>query len=138
MYLSTIDESGFPPTRAMENLRNTKRFPKLENFFKQHSDKFWILLSTNTSSAKIQHIKKNPAVCAYYCRPREYSGLALRGTAEIVEDRRLKEAVWHDYWTRYYPKGVTDPDYTVLSLHPAQCEGWGKSQRFFFSPEDKK
>lgn len=138
VYFTTIDEKDFPQTRAMDNLRSKERFPKLANLFKTHEDDFWILLSTNTSSAKMRHIKKNPVVCAYYCKPREFHGLMLSGTVEIVEDPKLKKAIWHDYWTQYYPKGVNDPDYTVLSLYPTHAKGWHRMNTFSFTLKGKK
>lgn len=132
-FFTTIDENSFPHTRAMDNLRSKERFPKLANLFKTHEDDFWILLSTNTSSAKIEHIKKNPAICIYYCKPREFLGVMLSGTIEIVKDPELKKTIWHDYWTKFYPKGVNDPDYTVLSLYPTHANGWHGQGRFNFT-----
>jgi len=134
VYVTTIDENGFPATRAMDNLRNKMRFPKLTELFKRHSDDFRVLLSTNTSSAKMQHIRKNPAVCDYYCEPLQFHGVALNGKVEIVKDAELKYALWHDYWAQYYyHKGVNDPDYTVLSLYPMRAKGWHGSGRFEFT-----
>ena len=133
VYVTTI-ENGFPATRAMDNLRNRMRFPKLRELFKCHKDDFRVLLTTNTSSAKMQHIRKNPAVCVYYCEPLQFHGVALNGKVEIVKDAELKHALWHDYWAEYYyPEGVNDPDYTVLSLYPMQAKGWSGSGRFEFT-----
>lgn len=131
--VTTIDENGFPATRAMDNLRNAMRYPKLIELFKRHSDDLRILLATNTSSTKVQHIKRNPAVCVYYCEPLRFHGVALNGKAEIVRDAELKHALWHDYWGRYYfPKGIDDPDYTVLSMYPILVRGWHGSGKFEF------
>lgn len=135
VYLTTIDENGFPAARAMDNLRNKMRFPKLNELFKRHSDDFRVLMATFTSSAKMRHIRKNPAVCVYYCEPLQFHGVALNGKVEIVKDAELKHALWHDYWAQYYwPKGVNDPEYTVLSLYPMRAKGYhGGSGRFKFT-----
>jgi general stress protein 26 len=138
VYFTTIDEKGFPQTRAMDNLRSKERFPKLASLFEIHQDDFRILLSTNTSSAKIKDIQKNPAVSAYYCIPREFRGVMFSGTVEVVQDSELKKAIWHDYWTRYYPKGVTDPDYAVLNLYPKYAKGWNGQTTFNFTLKGKK
>jgi len=135
-YLTTIDADGFPQTRAMDNLRNKKRFPKLAKVFQGHEDDFWVLFSTNTSSAKMNQLKRNPAVSVYYCKPKEFRGLMLSGLMEIVTDPDLKKAIWHDYWVKYYPKGVKDPDYTVLSLHPQKARYYHQLKKFAWEFEN--
>ncbi len=137
VYVTTIDEKGFPHTRAMDNWRSKERFPKLTKLFESNDDPFWILLGTNTSSSKIRHLKKNKAVSLYYCEPRDFRGVMLSGYAEIVTDPRLKEEVWHDYWTIYY-KGIDDPDYTVLSIHPINAEGWMQRKKIAFDLKAQK
>ena len=138
VYFTTIDEKGFPQTRAMDNLRSKERFPKLANLFETHKDDFRIILSTNTSSTKIKDIQKNPAVSAYYCIPREFRGVMFSGTVEVIQDSELKKEIWHDYWTRYYPKGILDPDYSVLDLYPEHVKGWNGQTTFNFTLKGKK
>ena len=134
VYVTTVDENGFPATRAMDNLRNSMRYPRLTELFKRHSDDLRVLLSANTSSVKVQHIKRNPSVCVYYCEPLRFHGVSLSGRAEIVKDAELKHGLWQDYWARYYyPKGIDDPDYTVLSLYPTLVQGWHGSGKFEFT-----
>ena len=79
----------------------------------------------------MQHIMKNPNVSVYYCEPRQFRGVMLSGEIEIVKDTELKHAIWHDYWKKYYPKGINDPDYSLLSLYPTYAEGWAPG-RFNF------
>jgi len=140
-YLTTIDERGFPQTRAVDNLRSKERFPKLAGLFKNHEDDLWVLISTNTSSAKVDQIKKNPAVSAYYCEPREFRGVMLGGLIEVVTDTDLKKTIWQgcpDYWVKFYHKGVNDPDYTILSLYPTHVKGWkGGQGKFSFTLKGK-
>ncbi len=117
-YVTTIDPNGFPHTRAMFNLRRQEQFPELFDLFKKHGDDFLIYFTTNTSSGKIAHIKKNPKISVYYCKPNEWRGLMLGGEVEIVTDKAIKEAIWQKGWEMYYPGGPHDPDHTVLCLHP--------------------
>jgi general stress protein 26 len=117
----------------MDNLENKMRFPKLTELFKSHKEDFRILLATNTSSAKMQHIRKNPAVCVYYCERLQFRGVMLNGKVEIIKDAELKHALWHDYRTQYSSKGVNDPDYIVLSLYPIRAKGWLGSGKFEFT-----
>lgn len=131
-YLTSIDEKGFPQTRSMFNLRNKQQFPKLVEIFSDHTDDFMIYFTTNTSSTKITQMKSNPSVCAFFCNPTEFHSLALTGTIEIIDDAKVREALWHDGWERYYPKGPNDPDHTVLRLYPFKARGWYKSQTYSF------
>jgi len=118
VYLTTIDPQGWPQTRALLNLRNRAQFHGLGGYFKNHREDFLVLLGTNTSSNKIAHIRNNPRVSVYYCKPLDFRGLMLGGEAEIVTEGLLKEEIWQEGWTYYYPEGVGDPDYAVVVLHP--------------------
>ena len=131
-YVTTIDGDGRPQTRCMFNLRNKNTFPKLIEIFNEHQEDFMIYFSTNTSSEKVMQIRKNPTVCVYYCRPEDFHGMMLSGDMEIVDDPKVKEALWHDGWERYYPTGPHDPDHTVLRLRPAKAKGWYKGRAFAF------
>lgn len=116
--LTTIDTEGFPHTRAMFNLRRREQFPGLSSLFKKHHGDFLGYFTTNTSSSKIAHIRKNPRVSVYYCEPGEWRGLMLSGEVEIFPDKKLKEEIWQENWNMYYPGGVHDPDNTILRLRP--------------------
>ncbi len=131
-YVTTIDQEGYPQTRCMFNLRNRSKFPKLIEVFEDHKDDFMILLTTNTLSEKVAHIKKNPAACLYYCNPDEFHGLMLSGRLQIVDDHRIRERLWHEGWERYYATGPNDPDHTILRFVPAKAKGWYKGRAYSF------
>lgn len=137
LYFTTVDENGFPHTRAMFNLRNTKYFPNLSKLFKSHQNDLLVYLSTNTSSSKIKQIKQNPNVCVYYNRavPKDFRGIMLGGKIEIVTDQKVKEEIWQDGWELYYPKGVEDEDFTVLRLLPKYAEIYYKLQKYTLNLE---
>ena len=130
VYLTTIDRDGFPQTRAMFNLRNGEKFPKLKSLFSNHKDEFYVIFSTNTSSTKTEDIKTNPKASAYYCLPDEWRGVMIGGTLEIEADVGIKQAIWHDGWEKYYPSGYDDPDHTVLRFHGRITRGWNQSKTF--------
>lgn len=131
-YVTTIDPDGFPQTRAMFNLRRKEQFPGLAALFKDHQDDFLVYFTTNTSSPKIAHIKKNPKVSIYYCKPGEFRGLMLSGEMETVMDRAEKEKVWQKGWEMYYPGGVNDPDHAVLRLRPIAAKYYHQLDSFYF------
>jgi general stress protein 26 len=125
-YLTTIDSDGFPITRAMFNLRNKEQFPEFSKLFQNQQNKFTIFISTNTSSSKVAHLSKNPKMCVYFCDSEDFKGFMLGGLVEIVDDIELKRKIWLDWWTRYYPEGVEDPDYTLLRLEPKNARYYHK------------
>jgi len=137
-YLTTVDEKGFPQTRAMFNLQNRERFPKLIPLFEKYRENFTIIFSTNTSSTKIVEIKSRPAASVYICKPEVWQGVMFGGELKIVEDSELKKEMWHDGWERYYPKGYDDPDHTVLRLVPTIAKGWTGSSTFRLELGDSK
>jgi general stress protein 26 len=129
-YLTTIDEKGFPRTRAMLNLKNKKQYPSLAKLFKENNKDFTLYFTTNTSSTKVKHIEKNPKVCIYYCKQNEWHGLMLNGVIELVKDNEIKKKIWQKNWDMYYPGGVNDADYAVLRFKPAYIKGYFKFEQY--------
>lgn len=101
--ISSIDENGFPNTKAMLPPRKREGIKNL--FF-----------TTNTSSMRVKHYLKNPKACIYFFDQRFFRGVMLKGTMEILEDEKSKEMIWKNGDEMYYSKGVTDPDYCVLKF----------------------
>lgn len=132
-FLSTVDGDGSPHTRAMLNLRNKKQYPGLAALFAAHADDLLVYFTTNTSSTKVNQIRANPAIAAYYCEPGKFHGLMLGGKAEIVSDPQVKESIWQDGWEVFYPSGPNDPDHTLVSLSPVVAKGWHGEDKFGFS-----
>ena len=124
IYLSTIDEDGFPQTRAMVNLRNEEQFPNLVNLFEKHKEDFLIYMTTDTASTKFKQITENPKASVYFCNPKDVQGLMLIGKVEIVTDKEIKKQLWQDDWKVYYPGGVDDPEYNILRLLPIYAKCW--------------
>ncbi|MHA1906874.1 MAG: pyridoxamine 5'-phosphate oxidase family protein [Candidatus Thorarchaeota archaeon] len=131
-FLTSIDADGFPQTRGMFNLRNKDSWPRLIPLFEKHTEDFMVLFTTNTSSSKIEDIKRNQRVSVYYSIPDESRGLMIGGTIEIVDDDEIKKKLWHEGWEKYYPKGYNDPDHTVLRLYPIVGRGWNQNHTYRF------
>ena len=101
--ISSVDEDGFPNAKAM--LPPRKR-DGLKNFY----------FTTNTSSMRVQQYRKNKKACIYFFDKRFFRGVMLTGTMDVLIDQKTKELIWREGDTRYYPLGVTDPDYCVLKF----------------------
>ncbi len=124
VYVSTLDEKGSPSTRAMFNLRRAEQFPSLTPLFAGHDQSLLALLSTNTSSEKIRHLRRDPRVSLYYCIPESFHGVMLSGVVAFESGLEIRRAIWQPGWEIYFPAGVEDPDFTVLSLAPRRVRGW--------------
>lgn len=136
-YLTTIDSDGYPITRAMFNLRNKEQFPEFSKFYANQEHEFIIYITTNTSSSKIKQIKKNSKISVYFCEPEEFKGVMFGGDVEVIGDMKIKRKIWLDWWTRYYPEGLEDPDYTLLRLNPKTANFYFKLQKVQFKPGEK-
>ena len=133
VYLGTFGLDGFPHTRMMSNLRNKEENPGSAKVLEKDKQDFVVYFATGTSSVKMQHIRANPKISAYFCNPRELHTLMLAGQIEEIEDREFKQKLWQDGWEIHWPKGAEDPELTVLMLSPAFARGWYKEGPFEFT-----
>ena len=101
--ISSVDEVGFPNTKAM--LPPRKREGITHFYF-----------TTNTSSMRVGQYNNNDKACIYFFDKRFYRGVMLKGTMKVLEDEKSKEMIWQDGDEMYYSKGVSDPDYCVLKF----------------------
>lgn len=100
-YISSIDEDGFPNTKAMFQPR--KRNGIREFYF-----------TTNTSSQKVKCFRENPKACIYFCDKRFYLDVMLKGNIEVLENQETKDMIWQDKDILYYKEGKNDSDYCIL------------------------
>jgi len=111
VMVGTNGENGYPNIKAMMRLKH------------DGLKKFW--LSTNTSTKRVQALKKDNKVCLYFVDEDKFAGLMLVGTIEILQDRTSKEMLWSDGCEIYYPLGIDDPDYSVFCF----TTEWGNYYR---------
>lgn len=120
------ETEGFPEIRALLNLANPKKYPKLKDkAISVDGEKFTIYFTTNTSSRKIRQIRENKNVCLYFVLPQKFKGISAIGTIEEVTDMDMKKDFWQTGWLMYYHKGATDPDYTLMKFTSRYMHCWG-------------
>jgi general stress protein 26 len=98
--IGSLDEKGYPNIKAMLNL--------------QYEGMKIIWFSTNTSSKRVQQIRKEAKTSVYYVDQDRFSGLLLLGRMEVCTDEESRKALWFEGSERYYPQGINDPDYCVF------------------------
>ena len=101
--ISSVDEVGFPNTKAMLPPRKREG---IKHFY----------FTTNTSSMRVCQYNNNDKACIYFFDKRFYRGVMLKGTMKVLEDEKSKKMIWQDGDEMYYSKGVSDPDYCVLKF----------------------
>lgn len=101
--ISSVDENGFPNTKAM--LPPRKRVGIKNLYF-----------TTNTSSMRVKQYSIDPKACVYFFDQRFFKGVMLKGTMEVLKDKKTKQMIWRDGDEMYYSKGMSDPDYCVLKF----------------------
>ena len=104
--LITIDSSGMPKARMMENL--------------EFGDDLVCWFGTGASSPKVQEIKTNPKVCVFFYQPRDHSSIRLQGEATVVTDVALRKKRWRENWAVYWPDGPTNEDFTLIKIVPRE------------------
>ena len=100
-FIGSVDKEGFPNVKVMLFPRKT-----------ENSTVFYF--STNTSSRRVEQFRKNPKACLYFCSLFLFKGVMLRGKMDVLQEQSIKDELWQRGDTKYYPKGVTDPNYCVL------------------------
>jgi hypothetical protein len=78
--ISSVDEAGFPNTKAMIPPRKREGI--------KH-----IYFTTNTSSMRVRQYIDNPKACVYFFDKRFFRGIMLKGTMEVLRDKVTKEMI---------------------------------------------
>lgn len=109
-FISSVDEKGFPATRAMLAPREI--------------DGNDIYFSTNTSSNKVKQFLANNKACVYFYKRGmfKYQGVTIKGTMQVCTDQPTKDKLWRFGDKLFYKKGVTDPDYCVLKFTAQEAD----------------
>jgi len=98
--LGTNGDKGYPNVKAMIKMEN--------------EDLKIVWFSTNTSSKRITQLNRDSKTYVYFVDFDQWEGLMLVGNIEVLQDIESKKQLWHEGYEKYYPSGVTDPDYSVL------------------------
>lgn len=120
--ISSVDSEGFPNTKAMLPPRSRQGIRT-------------ILFTTNTSSMRVGQYLADPGACVYFFDGVSYRGVMLRGTMEVLREEESRMAIWREGDEKYYPKGVADPDYSVLRFTATDGRYYSSFRSTSFSVE---
>ncbi len=85
----------------------------------------WFLTSRN--SHKTDELIRHPNVNVSYADTGSQSYVSIVGTASMVHDPAIKEELWSPVAKAWFPKGLEDPDLTVLKVEIKEAEYWDSS-----------
>lgn len=105
---TTIDGSGFPQSRVMENAGV--------------DDDFTTYFITERSMGKTRQVYSNPRVSAYWVCPDTWCNVHIKGTAVVTDDSALKKRLWRSELQGYFPLGVDDPRFVIIVVKPYMVE----------------
>jgi len=102
-FISSIDENGYPNTKAMLAPVRMEGIKTL----------YW---HTNSPSMRIKQYKNNPKACIYFYDKRFFRGVMLRGKMEVLNDKKIKKELWNDGFDMYYKGGMDGGDFIILKF----------------------
>jgi len=111
--LTTMQSDGDHKSRPMQ----TKKLDADGNL--------WFL--TSRSSHKTEELQKHPNVNVSYADTDAQSYVSVVGRASLVDDAAVKEDLWSPIAKAWFPKGLEDPDLTVLKIKIKSAEYWDSS-----------
>ncbi len=116
--VASLDDTGHPRIKAMLKMET--------------EDLKYVWFSTNTSSKRVAQFLRDPRASVYFVDPAGFRGLLLVGEMEVRRDEAARRRLWHEGFEVYYPKGLDDPDYTVLRFVAREANYYhGLSNRTF-------
>ena len=79
---------------------------------------------TGKSSGKVTEIQHNQQVNLSFAEPGDNRYVSVSGRAELVDDRSKEKELWNPFIKAWFPKGLDDPDLTLLKIKVEAAEYW--------------
>jgi general stress protein 26 len=118
VHLSLLDEAGYPEARILFNLRKHRADAMASGPAALPVGSFRSYLGTNSSSRKVEQIRRDTRSCLYFTDTTSFQGLSIRGCLEEVADQDIRSAVYTTAWDMYYPGGRDGGDFSLFLFLP--------------------
>ncbi len=82
----------------------------------------WFFCCAN--SKKVQELANDPHVSVTASNPSKAICISLSGTARTVKDEAKMRELWKPSYKIWFPKGLEDPDLTLLKVDVHEAEYW--------------
>jgi general stress protein 26 len=79
---------------------------------------------TGKSSAKVHEIDREQHVNVAFSKPEDNVYVSVSGIAREVHDRAKAKELWNPFYKTWFPKGLDDPELTLLRVDVNRAEYW--------------
>jgi general stress protein 26 len=88
-------------------------------------DALWFITKEHTS--KVAEAQEHQAVNVAFASPEKDAYVSVTGFAQVVQDEKLVQKLWSADLSRWFPKGISDPDLALLRVDIQHTEQWNLS-----------
>lgn len=86
---------------------------------------------TNEYSGKVDDVSSDNTVYLMYAHPGQNTYVHVKGECTVVNDKSKIEQLWSPIVKAWFPKGVDDPNLTLLKVDTSEASYWdGSSNKF--------
>jgi general stress protein 26 len=85
---------------------------------------------TGEHTTKVEDIRRYPQVNITFVSPQDNRYIAVMGRAQIVTDPIKKAELWSEAYKAWFPKGLEDPDLTLMKVTADRAEYWDSAGSF--------
>jgi general stress protein 26 len=82
---------------------------------------------TNEDSEKVEEIEKESGICLCYSKPTDNTYACVMGHGQAIDDQQKMEELWNPMLKAWFPKGLDDPQITLIKVNPYHAEYWDDS-----------
>ena len=108
--LTTLDKEGYMRSRPM--MTQDTEFDGALWFF------------SATHDGKAADLDRDPRVNLAYAMPDKQRFVSVGGLAEIIKDEDKKRELWKEVYRAWFPKGLEDPELSLLKVYVDKAEYW--------------
>lgn len=119
-YVGYLKSDGYPSVA-------TRSFCSAPNLV--HS---YISTGTNGNLAKAIANNNKMSICVQS----EGNNITMIGTAHIITDMKVKEAMWVDWFINHFPGGFQDPNFCLIEFKTERISLWVAGQSLEAKMED--
>lgn len=88
----------------------------------ERPDTLWFFMSRGSDS--VRELIADPMVNVSYAEPEDDAYVSVSGTADIIESLAEKKRFWSKSVEAWFPKGIEDPDLTLVCVQIHSAEYW--------------
>ena len=102
----------------------------------EHEDAKTYYFSTRRSARRTWQYQTDPYVSLFLADSIHARGMELKGRMRVRVDDRTKQRLWRDSLQVFFPGGVDDPEFCVLSFTAEKGEYLWDEQRVAFTMDE--